>query len=172
MWWMVCAALATGPAAETPTSEPTVEAVTVQDLSGTWVLDLGASDDIDALLKAQGFSGMQRSFVKRMGVTQRIVDERDTLKLQVETSVANDSQVLLADGVARDHTSRQGLTSKVSHVREADGTWVTTSVGQDEKGNELVLVSRRFLEGGAMVLQIRMTHAGEVHELRRVFRRG
>lgn len=165
MWMLLCwlpwAALAEEPAVPAPVAH-----VAAADFSGTWTLDKGASGDLTPLLKAQGIGALQRSMIRKMSVTQVIVDEGKTLNLHVETSVMTDDRVFVADGVAREETSPQGATSLVSHTRSDDGTWVTTS-----KRDGLTVTSRRTLEGATMVLTMAWTDSSGPHEVRRVFRR-
>ena len=56
------------------------------DYSGTWILDLSASDSLEPLLQAPGVSLIQRKAAANMAVTQQITQTGDKLTFKVVTS--------------------------------------------------------------------------------------
>ncbi len=82
------------------------------DLAGTWVLDKDASESVDAMLKAQGVSFVERKVAAGLDVTQTIAVSGDAITLHIVTSKKTEDQALTADGVGREAPTRRATRSR------------------------------------------------------------
>ncbi|MCB9689895.1 MAG: hypothetical protein H6735_32950 [Alphaproteobacteria bacterium] len=131
--------------------EPATAEVAPPSFSGTWVLDHAASDDLDAVLEAQGVPGWQRKLVAELDVSLTIWDEGDRLRLRTVTVVRTNEAELVLDGVVHEIRGDQGKRD-VTAVREDDGSVRITAT--DPKGKKpLVEIRRALAEEGAVLRQ-------------------
>lgn len=143
------------------------------DFSGTWELDKEASDDFDALLKAQGASWAERKLAKGISVTQVITQSGDTVTVELQTTVKDSTHVLEVDGVPREITGPEGGTSTVTNAWVGEAM-VTTTTGTDKNGNPVgSTVTRTLSDDGHTMTQTLEVLAldGKTYKADRIFRK-
>ncbi len=145
------------------------------DFSGTWVLDLSASDPVDDLMRVQGFSFPERQVAARMAVTQTIVQTPDELRIDVESVAKSRREVLHLDGREETiETEKNGPMLTRSSWAPDGATLVSQSRVRLSNGAPAVLrVSRQLRDGGrtlAQRLELEVS-GGARYAATRVFRR-
>ena len=125
------------------------------DLTGTWTLDLEASDPVDSLLAVQGLSLPERSLASRMAVTQTIVQAPGQIRIQVDSVARSRSELLHLDGREETVQSESAGPVRTRTQWAPDGvTLVTRSDVRLADGRPATLVvSRRLADGGRTLLQ-------------------
>ncbi len=123
------------------------------DLSGTWALDLEASDSLDPLMKARGMGWMKRKLAANMEVTQVIVQQGDTLEVQLLSAVRTESMTLHVDGKTREETTSEG-PSQVSHRWSGDALETRSEAVRDGVSTTARIV--RTVEDGGKTMRQRM----------------
>lgn len=139
------------------------------DFSGTWVLDLKASDSLDELLKAQGVSWMKRKAIAGLKVTQTVSQTDNQVTIETSSSRGNRSQTLQVDGETREVEQDRG-TAQVRHEWRGDDLQSTSELPKD--GGVLTSV-RSLSEDGKTLTQslILKKSDGSTIEVARIFRR-
>ena len=145
------------------------------DLSGTWVLDYKASDPMDDLLKAEGFSVIERRLYAHVGVTLTIQQKSEQVVIHVQTAVVNDDEVLRTDGTQQ---SREvfHIGHVVSRTHWDDGgkaliTLTELKAGDGSPANGTV--KRTLADNGRSLLQhlTLQLHDGRTIKVKAVYRR-
>lgn len=152
---------------------PTTSLAAPVDLSGTWVLDLAASDSIEPMLKAQGVSYMKRKAAASMEVTQTIVQTGDTLSVDVDTSHKDTKTTVKVDGVTREVTTASGEKTQVTNLWKA-ATWVSTTVMPEHDGGPMTLTRTHALADAGKTLKQRIElkpAQGQAMVVTRLYRR-
>ncbi|MEO0606042.1 MAG: lipocalin/fatty-acid binding family protein [Myxococcota bacterium] len=137
------------------------------DFSGTWVLDLSASDSPDELLKAQGVSWVKRKAAAKLDVTQNVKQDGDEVTIETVTSRKTKTTTLQVDGETRTVDGDRGK-AEVTHAWDGEAL-VSTSTGPDGGS----LVTRRSLSDDGRTLTQRVTLTskdGSTVSIDRIFR--
>lgn len=138
------------------------------ELTGTWLVDLEASDSVDGLLEAQGVGYLQRKAAAKAEVTLRIVQDGDEVAVTTVTPFNSRTSTLVIDGETRavDGDGKQG---EARHVWEDDV--LVSTVTMDDGAVLTVYLS--VDEGGTTLTQRveYRTPDGATHLANRVFRR-
>lgn len=138
--------------------------------TGTWVLDLEASQSPVALMAEQGFSWVEREVAKRMNVTQVMAATAERVELRIESSLRNSSETLIVDGVPRPGEGRGGPVSAL-HRWATDGALVTEVEQPVGEGCPCKTVVNRSIDGDILTQWITWTASdGRVVSLKRVLR--
>ena len=143
------------------------------DLSGTWVLDLKASGDLDPILEVSGASWLERQAAKGLSVTRIIQQDGDTLRIEIDTSAKDAQETVTVDGVARQRTTERGKAATVTH-RWKGASWVSESVGAGEAGQAVRVTQTNTLsaDGATLTTRIRLVRGEEAPiVVDRVYRR-
>jgi hypothetical protein len=143
------------------------------DLSGTWVLDKQASEDLDPILQASGASWLERQAAKGVKVTRIIKQDGDTLHIEVDSSAKDSEETVTVDGVSRQRTSDRGRVATVTHRWDGDA-WVSESVTQDEAGQTVRVTQTNTVsaDGATMTTTIRLERGSDAPiAVDRVYRR-
>jgi len=144
------------------------------DFSGTWELDLDASDPVDDLLKAQGRSWMERKLAARTKITQIITQSATEMRIAVTSSVMDREEVLRLDGTPMTRKTLKGdeITVTTRWSKDNKALLSETTV-QTESGPAKVVSKRTLKDGGkTMVVETTMTvKGGKVFRARRIFRK-
>lgn len=105
------------------------------DFTGTWVLDLDASESVEPLLAAQGRSWVERKAANSVVITQVVTQTEETITLDV-TSVATNRHDELKPGTG-------WQPSKTDRAESAK-----TRVLWSEDGQSLITETLMTFEGG------------------------
>lgn len=146
-------------------------ALAAPNFTGTWTLDLDASQSVDALLAASGASWPERAAAGTLSVTQQITQDPKQVRLDFDSALVERSEVLVPDGVPRTFTGKNG-TGTVATSWKGDAL-VTVSDLPTASGQRLKLTATRTLEDGGRTLRQRLelrTPDGQVVVADRIFR--
>jgi len=125
------------------------------DYSGTWKLDLKASDSVDDLLKAQGKSWVERTAARNMAVIQVIRQSGDTLGIAVHTSVKDRDDTLRIGGGWEEKDSDDSGKVRSRTDWDPDGTTLVTRTAMTLKdGVPAEFIVRRTLPDPKTLLQV------------------
>ena len=130
------------------------------DFSGTWVLDLAASESLDALLAAQGKSWPVRKLAGSMQVTQKITQTATTLTIEMEGALADRTEIMKLDGSWENKTAGTTGPGRTRTYWAPDGkNLVTESIVTLENGDNATMSAKRTLRdnGKTLVQRISLT---------------
>lgn len=144
------------------------------DFTGTWELDLEASDSMEEILKAQGRSWAERKAAGNMSVTQRITQTKDQMTIAIDSVANKSTEVLRLDGTAETKETPKMGTVQTHTSWDGDSVLVTVVDMKLSDGDPATMVMRRQLrdQGKTMVMQIEMRlKDGKVLSANRILRR-
>lgn len=121
------------------------------DFSGTWVLDLGASDSIGPLLEAQGVGYLKRKIAGSMVVTHTITQEGDVVTIATDSALKSATTVLRVDGEIRE-VQGDRHPQRVRHYWQGDEL-VTSSILTMPDGQATLTAHRCLSEDGQTFIQ-------------------
>lgn len=105
------------------------------DFTGTWVLDLEASEPLEPLLRAQNRSWAERKLADSLTITQVIKQSDGKMVIDISSAVNQRQDVLIIDG------------SRQEQQTERAGT-VYTTTKWSEDGQQVITVTEMVLDGG------------------------
>lgn len=143
------------------------------DLSGTWVLDKAASDNIDPILQAGGASWVERQAAKNLKITRTIRQEGDTLHIAVDSSVKDSQETVTVDGVARPGTTDRGELATVTNRWDGEA-WVSESVVTHDNAPTVRVTQKSSLsaDGSTLTTSVQFVRGDEAPiVVDRVYRR-
>lgn len=141
------------------------------DFTGTWVLDVDASDSPDDFLKMQGVSMLERKAVARIVVTLTIEQTPETVTVGVSSAVKTETQEQVMDGTVRTQTTDTG-PAQVKHYWSDEGAMITVMSAANKNGEPITQVTTRTLNGATMTQVISATAAdGSSVSMNRLFRK-
>ena len=144
------------------------------DFSGTFKLDLKASDALDELLKAQGASWAERKAAGSVVVTQVVRHRGDLLEIQVKSSFKSRKETIRIGGGWEERETEMGK-GRARTDWDADGTTLVTRMEvKSKKGEAGAIVMRRSLadEGRTTVQALELRGKdGKTYKARRILRR-
>jgi len=141
------------------------------DFSGTWVLDIDASDSPDEYLKAQGASLLERKAVSSMVVTLTIAQTPEKVTVNVSSAVKSDLQEQVMDNTVRTETTDTG-PAQVKHYWTDEGAMTSVMSVANKDGEPVTQVTTRTLSGATMTQVISVTKAdGTSVSMNRIFRK-
>jgi hypothetical protein len=154
----------------------TLAGVASVDFSGTWVIDLNASDSPEPILKRLGASWFQRKLATSLKVEAVYRQTKDRLTIVTRAPVLSRTEELRLDG--RPVTETESLTGPYTERTfwSADGTrLISISAFRTKDAKDARLrVARQLTRGGSgLVLSETLDVAGESPQpvVRRVWRR-
>lgn len=160
-------------AAEPATSAPAAPAPKA-DFTGTWKLDLAASDPLDEMLAAQGASWVERKAAGSFQVTQKVANKADGLEVCVESSLGTKCNLVKAGGGWEDKETDKGKVRARTDWSEDGKALVTTSeVTLKDKKPALMVVTRTLEDESKTTVQTieLKVKDGKSYKVRRVLRR-
>jgi hypothetical protein len=142
------------------------------DFSGSWSLDLAASDSVDPILAAQGVGWAERQAAKSLTATQHIRQSTSTLTIDIESAVIDKTEVLPLDGSPQSGTTRDGKP-RVARTTWQGSALVTTAVVTAPEGAQQMTLARTLEDGNNTLRQhITLKLAdGTTYEVDRIYRR-
>lgn len=170
--WLVLSAAP--PDVATPAPPVPAQAAAKADFSGTWKLDLAASDSLDEMLAAQGASWVERKAAGSVVVTQKVTPAPDGFEVCVETPVKNKCNPVRIGGGWEEKESEKGKVRSRTDW-SADGKAVVTISEitlPDGKAARLD-VTRTLEDGGKTTVQVieLKIKDGKAYKARRVLRK-
>jgi hypothetical protein len=143
------------------------------DFTGTWKLDLSASDSLDAILEKQGVPWALRRAAGSLSTTQHIRHEGDVVVIRVVNAVRDKEERLPVGGDWEVKETDLGQ-ARVRSAWSTDGkALVTTTETKLKDGTPArYLLTRTLADGGRTMVQLVEFHAGGKDlTARRVLRR-
>jgi hypothetical protein len=146
------------------------------DFSGTWVLDLKASDSPDAMLKRMGASALERKFAASTKLESTYHQSRNLLTITTRGPLFSRSEHLRLDGAPETKTEKRTGPYTIRIVWSNHGKELISISAfrtKDDKNAELT-VTRKLADGGnELVLTQRLKVEGEPPQpvVRRIWRR-
>ncbi len=144
------------------------------DLSGTWKLDLKASDSMDSLLQAYGRSYLERSLAARIEPVQVVVQTDGAIEIEVQVPMIRRRETLRTDGSPTTILDMQGKPVESVSQWSADGKSLVTHATTIQNGKPVQIRTTRSLGADSNTLDVVL----EINEpdgpdarFRRVFRR-
>src|SRR6516164_10582426 len=146
------------------------------NFSGTWVLDLKASDSPEPMMKRMGVSGLERKLAASTKLESTYSQSGNLLTITTRGPAFSRTEHLRLDGHPEAKTEKQTgpytiRTSWSQHGKEL----ISTSTFRTKNGkNAELIVTRRLADGGnTLVLGQTLKVEGEAPEpvMRRVWRR-
>jgi len=151
------------------------QAMNTINFTGTWQLDLKASDSIDSLLKAQGKSRFERRIANSMEVTQNISHQQNSISIKMSSRAVDETHVFVLNKQWHPlNTARMGTISAQSYYAEGNHGAIITEMKIQANGKPALLSSTRTLsqDGNSMFLDLLLRlHDGSQYSSRRVFTR-
>ena len=145
------------------------------DFTGTWKIDLEASDPLDALLEVQGRSWIERKAARAMKVTQRITQTADSITIAVESVLRTKTDTFAIGGPWEERDTDELGRVRVRTEWSEDGVrLVVRNEAKLKDGTQGELRISRWLEDGGktMVQLVELAlKDGRNPKARRVFRR-
>ncbi|MEL6342996.1 MAG: lipocalin/fatty-acid binding family protein [Myxococcota bacterium] len=123
------------------------------DFSGTWILDLSASDSVEPLLKARGVSMVKRKAAASMSVTRIISQSGNSMTVNTVTSAKNETKTYQVDGQTRTVSGDQG-SADISHRWDGE---VMITTAQSAEGT---MTTRRTISADGRTLTEQLTYKG------------
>jgi hypothetical protein len=143
------------------------------NFSGTWVLDLDASDSFAPLLESYGVGPAQRRLVDNTQVTQVISQSERALTITVKTPYNTRTEEILLDGTPQSQQGQLGSYTATSRWSEDGSMIVSEAVLNGQNGESANFTMRRFLEDNMMIQQMQLQFQdGRIYSVDRVFRKG
>lgn len=140
-------------------------------MTGTWVLDLEASDSNQPLLKAQGVNLVVRTAARGMAVTQRITVAADTVTVEVESSLRSQTKQLTTDNKVRSVSGEKG-TAPVRHYWSDDDSLVSIAGTRiDGIAGQMIVDRSLSADGKTLTQKITLEQPSGNIVTNRVFRR-
>lgn len=143
--------------------------------TGKWVLDVAASDSMDAIMEAQGRSRMERMMAKNMVVTQNITQTEKQVTVEVESAASNQTEVLLLDGSETTmDTPRAGKVTTYTNWGADGVTLVTHAKMKLKNGESAEMIARRKIIDGGKTLSMKVElhlQNGQVLTANRILRK-
>jgi hypothetical protein len=161
----VLGALALAPAPAAAADRP--------DFSGTFKLDLKASDSLDEMLKAGGASWVERKAAASVVVTQIVRHRGDVVEIEAKSSLKSNKRAVRIGGGWEEQETEMGK-GRARTDWDADGkTLVTRAEFKAKKGEGGALITRRSLvdDGQTTVQALELRKDGKVYKARRILRR-
>lgn len=144
------------------------------DFTGTWKLDLAASDPLDDLLDAQGAPWVAKKAAKTLVVTQKVALKPEGLEVCAESSLRSKCTIAKIGAGWEDRETEQGK-GRARTDWSADGTaLITVTEAKLKDGTPVELRMTRTLEdAGKTTVQLLELKAkdGKAHKARRVLRK-
>ena len=146
------------------------------DFSGTWVLDLKASDSPEAMLKRMGASALERKFAASTKLESTYHQSRNLLTITTRGPLFSRSEHLRLDGHPVTKTENRTGPYTIRNVWSNHGKELISISAfrtKDDKNAELA-VTRKLADGGnELVLTQRLKVEGEPPQpvVRRIWRR-
>ncbi len=143
------------------------------DFSGTWILDLSASESFGPLLESYGMGPAQRRLVDNTQVTQVISQSAQALTITVKTPYNTRTEEILLDGTPQSQQGQLGSYTATSRWSEDGSAIISEAVLNGQNGESANFTLRRYLEGDTMVQQMQLQFQdGRTYSVDRVFRKG
>jgi hypothetical protein len=146
------------------------------DFSGTWVLDLKASDSPDAMLKRMGASSLERIFAASTKLESTCRQSRNLLTITTRAPFFSRTEQLRLDGHPETKAEKKTGSYTIRNVWSHHGEELISISAfrtKDDKNAELT-VTRELADGGnTLVLTQRLKVEGESPPtaVRRIWRR-
>jgi len=143
-------------------------------LDGTYVLDLEASDDLGEVMKQVGVNALMRSVVKRMRTKLTVDGEPCEVTLTVKTPIRGQSQTMPVDGSVFAVVGGEFGSGTMSLRWEDDGATLVTVADTVMNGEHEVhsVTTRRLEDPDTLLQQFELSiDGGETLTVRRIFRR-
>lgn len=138
-------------------------------MSGSWQIDLDASDPVDAILEAQGASWLERKAARTVKVTQQITVAGTTVNIVTKGGGKTRNEEVVGDGLARQLDGKLGAMTVTAQWSEAgDLIGVTVVSGESPL---TATVTRHLVDDATLHQVIELQTAGETLQATRVFRR-
>lgn len=143
-------------------------------LDGTYLLDLDASDDLDEVMKELGLNVVMRTVVKHMKTRLTIDGSAERVVLTVKTPIRSQSQEVPTDrSVIEVEGGEFGSGSMIAYWSD-DGSQLLmvsdTVMGEDRQIHSVT--TRRLEDPNTLLQQFDITiDGGESRTIRRIFRR-
>lgn len=145
------------------------------DMSGIWVLDGAASDDMDAILEARGASWIERQAIQHIDVIHEITQSPTQVTIAIRSSVYNRKDTLPTDNKTRTYdSSRMGAVSYRSYWSEDPPALVTVSdmTLPDGVPATFVVVRKLSPDGNVMTMDLDLqANDGRHYQATRILRR-
>ncbi len=122
-------------------------------LEGTWKINKEASSNVDALLKFQGRSFIERKMMKSLDITQVISVSSNEIIIKVITSLKTKSIKLYVDGKVHRKKNTEGEYVSIKCTSSANGVVIVSS----HEKNGITAETRRYTVGDRMITRIKMT---------------
>ena len=146
--WLLFAA----PPPEVPVAIPTPEAAVAAaaagktDFTGTWKLDLAASDSLDEMLAAQGASWVERKAAGSIVVTQKVAHRPEGIEVCVESSFKHACNLVKIGAGWEEKSGDKGKAKSRTDWSPDGKAVITTSEISLQDGKSAQLVVTRTLE--------------------------
>ena len=144
------------------------------DFSGTFKLDLKASDSLDEMLKAQGASWVERKAAGAVVVTQTVRHRGDVIEIQAKSSFKTSKETIRIGAGWEERETELGK-GRARTDWDADGKTLVTRVEvKPKKGDAAEFTIRRSLadEGQTTVQALELrAKDGKTYKARRILRR-
>jgi len=146
------------------------------DFSGTWVLDLKASDSPDAMLKRMGASALERKFAASTKLESTYRQSGNLLTITTRAPLFSRTERLRLDGHSEKKTENRTGPYTIRNVWSQHGKELISISAfrtKDDKNAELH-ITRKLAEGGnELVLTQTLKIEGEPSQpvVRRIWRR-
>jgi hypothetical protein len=146
------------------------------DFSGTWVLDLKASDSPDAMLKRMGASAVERKFAASTKLESTYSQSRNLLTITTRAPLFSRTEHLRLDGKPETKTEKRTGPYTIRNAWSHHGKeLISTSTFRMKDGkNAELTVTRKLADGGnTLVLTQKLKIEGESPQpvVRRIWRR-
>jgi hypothetical protein len=126
------------------------------DFTGTWKLDLKASDSFDAVLKAQGISAIERKVLSTLQTTHIILQKEDWIQVTIKTPVSTKTQEFILDGsISEIESQRFGCIRGKNFWDDDQMSWVLVAQMVVNK-NPIELITTRTLEGLGELMKMKV----------------
>ena len=146
------------------------------DFSGTWVLDLKASDSPEAILKRMGASALERKFAASTKLESPYRQSKNLLTITTRAPLFSRTEHLRLDDVPETKTEKRTGTYTIRNAWSHHGKeLISTSTfrTRDGKNAELTVARKLVDDGNTLVLAQRLKIEGEPSHpvVRRIRRR-
>lgn len=149
-----------------------VNAQITDNFTGVWQLDINASDSIDAILKAQGKSKIERVAAKNMVVTQQIKHTENILSVHFKSRAVDDTQDFIINGMwTTMDTPRMGrIQTKTFWMKRLRS--IATVMKITANGHPATMTINRTLKENSRIMELKirlLLENGEEYFARRIF---
>jgi len=153
-----------------------VSGLATVDFSGTWVLDLKASDSPDPILKRMGASALELMFAGSTKLESTYRQSRNLLTITTRGPFFSRTEQLRLDGALETKTEKKTGSYTIRNVWSNHGKeLISTSAfrTRDDKNAELTVTRTLADRGNTLVLTQRLKVEGEPPQpvVRRIWRR-